>query len=479
MIQNRHTHPLTILENVRRFLFILLLPLARGFLLSLRGGLRAWLAGSWFDILVLLLLLGASAVEWRLRTFSFGEEGLTLQRGLLLRRRVSLPLSSITTLSLVRPFLLRPLQVAVLHADTAAGRSHSSDLSLLLRLKDANAIVAAREHSLNPLPFTQREYRPQSAYVAFLAAFNASSAAGIAFLATFISQTGRLLGDRFSQMIYGTFERLTLLLAFGIPPTAAALAYLILFGWLLAFLVNLLRYNNFRLQRQSGALRIHSGLFTLRRYCVAVREINYLDLRMGVLSFLLGIHTLVIHAVGYGKQRDDISTIALTRRQDTAATLAMMLPEFPLTPRQLTPHWPSIFKFINDPFWPCLLIPVAAWLTGRFFPDWAFFAGWMGFMLSIPAWWLMLVRLIDFFTSGISRQGDIFTLRYSHFYRLHRVAIPKGRIAKVCLRQSILQRGDDRCDVLVYSFAEKSTRHHIKNIDRKAAAALFGIDLLL
>lgn len=478
MIRNRHTHPLTILENVRRFLFILLLPLARGFILALQGGFRAWLEGSWFDILVLLLLLGCSAVEWHLRTFSFGEEGLTLQRGLFLRRKLFLPLSSITTVSVVRPFFLRPLRVATVHADTAAGGRGRADISILLSLADANLILAAREHALNPVAFTKREYRPQSAYVAFLAACNASSAAGIAFLVTFISQTGRLLGDRFSEMIYGTFERFTLLLAFGVPPTAAALAYLILFGWLIAFLLNLLRYNNFRLQRQSGALRIHSGLFTLRRYCVAVRDINFLDLRTGVLTRLFGINTLVIHAVGYGKRRDDISTLALARKRDTEATISMIVPELPLSPRQLTPHWPSIFKFINDPFWPCLLIPVAAYLLGRFFPDWSSFSSWMGFMLSVPAWWLMIVRLMDFFTSGISCQGDIFTLRYSHFYKLHTVAIHRSRIAKVCLRQSLLQRGDDRCDVLVYSFAEGSTRHHIKNIDRKAAAALFGIDLL-
>jgi hypothetical protein len=80
----------------------------------------------------------------------------------------------------------------------------------------------------------------------------------------------------FPTAIFGTFERLTLLLAFGIPPAAAAAAYLLLFGWLIAFVLNFLRHQNFFLRRRSRSLYVSSGLFTLREYSIALRDINYL-----------------------------------------------------------------------------------------------------------------------------------------------------------------------------------------------------------
>lgn len=63
-----------------------------------------------------------------------------------------------------------------------------------------------------------------------------NSFAGILLLSTLISQTGQLLGEEFADRVYGAFAQVSRQMAFGIPPAAAFLAYLILAGGPLPFL---------------------------------------------------------------------------------------------------------------------------------------------------------------------------------------------------------------------------------------------------
>lgn len=120
-----------------------------------------------------------------------------------------------------------------------------------------------------------------------------------------------------------------------------------------------------------------------------------------------------------------------------------------------------------------MLIPagtvVACWLL----PKWTGLIGFAGFMLSLPALWFLGVRILDFLSSGVSRDGDCYTLRYSNRYYLHTVVFPFDKIALVNVRQSILQRGDRKCDLKVSTRAEGRFRHHIRNLDWDGVVALF------
>ena len=86
-----------------------------------------------------------------------------------------------------------------------------------------------------------------------LSALTSNSLAGILLASAAISHIGNLMGYQLSEHIYGTLEQLTRLAAFGIPPAAAALAYLLLSGWLLAFLSNFTRLQNLYVVRKDGS----------------------------------------------------------------------------------------------------------------------------------------------------------------------------------------------------------------------------------
>jgi uncharacterized membrane protein YdbT with pleckstrin-like domain len=472
----RHSHPFLILHNLKGFLYMLIIPLVRGFITAFGGGLRAWLDSAWVDLLVLAFILLGSTLQWYFCVYRFDREGLHACQGLIIRRTYYIPMQKIATLCAIRSFYLRPFGAVHLRADTLAGSQKRNDFSLFVSRAEAERILDLYRRSL-PSSGLTRQYRPKSLYVAALAAFSSSSFAGVLFLSTLVSQTGKLLGNEFSERIYGTFERAMQLLAFGLPPAAAAVGYLLLFGWLCAFTVKFIRHKNFCLRRQGDSLHITGGVFTTRAYAVAVEKINYLDIRQSVLSWLLRFCSVHIHAVGYSKHSDDVSSVVpAVRTRDVKKTLNLFFPEFHPDARQIRHNWGALFKFIGDPSWGCLLIPACTLLLRWRLPGWGGFIGWVGFMLCFPAYWFLTVRLIDYFTSGAAREGDRFTLYYSSGYYLHTVVLPRDKIACVCLRQSPIQYFDKRCDLLVFSFSEGKRKHHIRNLDWQETAELFGLE---
>ena len=472
----RHAHPVMILEYLWRFMYLLIIPLVRGVGLALSSGLSGWLRGVWIDLLVLAVIITLAVAKWWCLTFCGSPCGVTVCGGLFWRSKIYISQAKIDTLAVTCPYYLKPLRAVRLRADTKAGRFNKADIKITLFKADAEEIFAGREIFYKVNENKVAEYKPHGAYIVALAAILSNSFAGVLFFATFISQSGTLLGEEFEARVVGTFQSFTKLMAFGVPPAAATIAYLMLFGWVFTFLLNLFRLKNFCATRSSGLLSISGGLFTNRRYSIAVREINYADIRQGVLTKLLGLYSVFVQAVGYGKAKDDVSAIIPALKiTELTRTVGLLLPEFKLTRRQAKPNFGALLRFITDALWAAVLLPVATFMLMRFLPTWREFIQFVGFMGCLPAYLFLAVRIIDFTSSGIGRQGDIYTLRYSSGFKLHTVIMPRSRVATITLRQSVFQKMDNKCDVLIYSLSEKRRKHHVRNIDKTMAIKILDL----
>ncbi|MFQ9873356.1 MAG: PH domain-containing protein [Oscillospiraceae bacterium] len=470
-------HPIMILENLWRFLFLLILPLVRGFFAALQGGLGDWLAGAWFDILVLLVMVGLSVIQWLRFQIRFTDRLLQVDWGIFYRKRSRIQLDQVCTVSVVRPFFLKPFGAVHMTVDTLAGNSDTVDLRLTISRKLSEQVIRGqnlREYDRSEV----RSYRPGTVNVAVLSIMMSNSLAGILFLVALISQLGNLLGEAFSNRIVGTFQRFAQMMAFGIPPAAAALAYILLFGWLYSVLLNMVRYQRFTVGRTHKALLISGGVITNRDYCIALDSINFVDIRQTLMSRLFGIYSVFVNAVGFGKQKDDLSAVLpATTRQGMRRCMAYLLPEYREKQRQLKPNAGAIFKFIIEPIWACVLIPAAATAVYLLFERWRDVTVFIGVMLMLPAVWFLAIRLWDFFTSGVAFDGEYYTLRYSRGMFLHTVIIPKSKMAYVDVRQSIIQKTDQKCDVKFRTIFESRNIHHIRNIDRQEAIDICGLDV--
>ncbi len=568
----RHAHPVMIITNLSRVLYLLIIPFLRGMVLALLGsGLAAWLRGAWFDILIVLMIMGIAAIRWRLLLYRFDQSGLYIRRGLFFRQEGFIPLANICTMCAERSWLLLLLRAAVLRADTTGGSPRQFDFEIIAHKKDALEAMELRiascrgadgtpaqafsddtgprlsappEHappSGNPAftppadtlpaapscPIPQRDagaqqnasamppdtaagkqappvgsaasdakeppsgqaaaaapaervFRPHSLYVAALSAFLSNSFAGVLLASAFINRAGTVLGEELEGRVLSTLTQISGWLAFGIPPVAATVGLIILVGWFIGFMGNLLRLTRFRIERSERALTVNFGLLTRRTYSVLVQKINYLDIRQSLLTKLLRLYLVFIQATGYGKGKNEVSAlIPSATRKDLAATMTMLLPEIRPHARAVRPQRSAWLRYVFLPLLLLPALPVATYIALRLLPAWGDVIRFFGLMLWVPVLWLLLLKLVDYFTAGLCREGGTLTLRYSRGFVLHTVVVPLNRAAMTVCSRSLLQRLGGGCDIVVYTYSESGRMvrrtHTVKSLPLQEALRELGL----
>ncbi len=459
-------HAVSVIDNIYKLIPLLILPLLRGFLSALRGGLYAWISGAWVDILVVLVILEFSFLSYRSIKLEIDDDEITFSRGILKLQTTKIKRDKTCTVSIKKPWYYRPFKVSYLKIDTIAGNKNKSDIKIALSDEDALSVLSLFDKKENPDNALSVEYSPRLSYIMLLCAILSNSFAGVAIVATAISQSGDILGETIENRVFGTLTNLAKTLSFGIPPAAAVIGYIIVFGWLIAFFINFLRHRNFTLRRHQNTLLIRGGTPTERFYSLKVSEINFVTLRQSLATKLLRLYSVFAHCSGFGKKSEDIGAITpAVKKKDFDNTLKMILPEFYLSKITLRPNNWAIFKFVLDPLYPCALIPFVIYLLIKQFPLWSDFLGFIGVMAMIPSYWFLGVRIADFLTSGIGADEKSVTVKYSKGFSLLTVIIPREKITSVVFRQSLIQRTDNSCDVFIFTRGEDKTRHHIKNLN--------------
>lgn len=472
-----HPHPVYIAVILRKMILLLVIPLLRSVFNALSGGLSGWLQGVWMDILLIFLFFFAGFITWLRFQITATSKGFCVSQGVLFCRHTYIPLSKCTCITVAAPFYLKPLRAVRFRVDTPGGNIQKAVLSLILRRQDLEKILPL----LNSVPVNDRRtkvYTPKNTYVLLLSAITSNSFAGVVMVSAFITQAGNVLGAEFADQLYGTFEEVTRLLAFGIPPAAAAVAYVLVFGWIFAFLVNAARHLNLKVCRSGGLLEITGGLVSSRRYLISRQNIGFLDIRQTLLTRLFCFSSVFVYSIGYGKYKDELdSIIPCANPRHLKDRLSLLLPEYQLSPRQIAPEKAGLLPLPPLPYFVIALVCALPCVFGGLFllfPDWNFLIVWGLVFCMVPALWYLAVRTIDAFTCGVSYQKHCYTLRYSRGFHLHTVLIMENRIANVLTVQNPLQRFFGRCDLLVFSYTEGVKIHRVRNLPAKSALSLFG-----
>lgn len=470
-------HPITILGNLWRVVYLIIIPLLRGFFAALGNNLTGWLAGAWADVLILLLMVAIAVLRWWRLTYRWDEDTLYITSGVLFQRETLIPWRKIVTISVMHPFYLQPFRAARVRVDTMGGSRSNADLTILLSPGNADALLqwGKGPKAQGTLAKGTGIYTPRNSSILALSILNSNSLAGIVFIATFISQSGELLGAEFSRLLIDTFEETTRSLAFGIPPAAAALAYLLLVGWAVGFIRTFLRYKNMQVSRQGDSLHIVGGTVTTREYLVKYGEINFIDIRQSLTTRVMGLYSLYISAVGYGKQKEDITCLVPTEGEFRFQKhRAQLFPNLSPAACTLPASRKGILRFLAQPLCLCFGVPIATGVITWRMEGWTSFALFVGGMAMVPCVVFLLARIFDYRTGGLARQGDVFTLRYSRGFYLHTVVVQRDKMVQIELRQGFLQRFGGTCDVLIRTRGEGRMVHRCRAIDRKKAEKLLA-----
>lgn len=447
-------HPAVLPLRLSLYVWLFLLPLIRGIhLLGVPQDIPNWLHSHLPDRLLSLLVVSTALTLWWHRTYKLSRRHLILRRGVLIQRTTRIPLSHITTLTVERPLWLRLTGGARVVADTDAGNHRMADLRLLIRRKQLPIFLPDRNRI---------HFHAAGGRILLLSVLSSDSLGGFLLLITVLRHGSILLGESLRRTVFNNLESAAEALAL-IPKTAAIMTLALATAWLAGTGRLLLRHLPFRVCRARDTLTVYTGLLTRRIHCCALGAINYLDRQQTLVAHLLGLSTGYISCTGYGKDRNTRAVlIPPCRRAKLRLEERLFLPTMAHHHLATHPAKGALWRYWR---WPLILLaalPFAVWVGTMLFPHWHSLITYLALMASFPCLWLLAVRWVDRRTAGLGYKNGCFCLSYSRFLTLHRVTLPRHKVAMVLTRQSLWQKRQGLCTVKIYSHHEFRRPHPVK-----------------
>lgn len=476
MQQYRHSHPINIVEHTTKFLILLILPLLRTLILS-RDGFAAWLNGAWFDLAVILVILLLGIWRWYRYVYRLDPSGISIKQGVFFPKKRFIQYTRLSVVAVERPYYLLPFFAVRVSADTDGGAPTTPDFQVTIFKSQEEEFLTKVDAPFVTRAELKKVYLPKNFYIAVLSFINSNSLTGVIFAATFISGAGKVVGGEFDKKVMNQLTSLATVIAAGLPPIAAIVGFTVLGGWLLSFLITLVRHLRFSSERQGGRLIIRSGLITKREYHIAVKRINVIELQQSFLTKLFGFYTGFIHSNGYGKRKDELSVLMPAGDGHAIArNLDMLLPEIPLCKTTLKPSLKFLSRFMIPPLSWIGGVSAGLLLLNWLFPTFSDITLYIGIMAQIPCFWYLGVKIVSFFHTGVGETESAYTFCYTYGYKIKTIAVPKKRIVKLTLRRSLFQVMSGCCDLVILTFSEGKKRHVVPNVSFSEAKKIMNVE---
>ena len=455
----KRQHPAKILKYATKNFWFLSIPLLRG-LVYLRFDFQTWVKGAWFDILILFLMLGFAVMKWLNVYYRYDDNTFYFKNGILFRQESEILFSTFSTVEIERNFWLIPFKAQKLVFDTNAGSKRKADFTLTMRKKDA--VTFGELYTItNQSKKLKFSYYPKRLHLIAFSLIFSNTLSGVILIATLFFQGGKIVGNELERRFMDTFGTYAKRITEKVPPAALAVALVIIGGWLLSFLINLLRHWNFSCEKKGGKIIVRNGYFTKRTHFLSNRKINFVDLRQSLLTVIFRISSVHVHCSGYGKAKNAIAVLVpITTKEQIFNTMHMLLPEFTFSKATVRPTRYQVRRFIFFPILFIMCVVLLALLMLNFFPSWDSMIYFVCAISLIPLVWLLIVKIVADFTTGIGYSSDCLVLKYCRHFEFHTVIVPVEKISMIQITQSIAQKATDNCTLKVYTNAER-TKYHL------------------
>lgn len=473
----KRVHYINILENIYKHLILLIFPILRG-IFSYKQGFVEWFKGTWFDLVVIILIVAIGLIKWASFRYMVTKKGIFIKKGLLLKIDKFVAFKDISSLTLEKPFYYKPIDAVRLDADTDCGSKRVSDVYLILKEQDCMEIASNISKNLVKNNNIKRSYSPSILHITLLSIITSNSLSGVIFISTLTLHLGNLIGLEFQDQIVNQITSMAQAFAVGISPTTALIAYLIILGWVISFISNILRHKGFTVSRCNENINIKSGVFTKRSYFFATKKINLVEIKQSLITKLLGFFSIFIHISGYGKKKDELSIlIPCTSKKNISTNISMLLPSVQIKKKQIKPLGRYFTKFITTPFWNIVLVLALFVALYYIYPGFENTIAFLGIMFQIPFVWILIIKIIAFFHTGIAKDdNDVYTFYTTRIYSIYTVILPKEKITKIDIRQNIFQILDNCCDVIIFSYSEGKKKTTLKNLQMDQVYDILSIN---
>lgn len=468
-------------------------------------------------VVILAACLLLSFAVWRAKTWELAAEGVRLCWGLgwgpFSRRSLTIPYEHIHTVSMNSSLLDRVFGLMTLDLDTgaAASEGEASKISglrageadvlraeLFRRKRAAAGQVKEGEKDVAPADAAPTAERPLATFSLAgrelaLAAASQMSAGGQALAlvvllgnaVTALSEWGLVdLSGQGSELVAGFGATL-------VPMVLGFLVVALLLGAAVSFVVNLVRYAGYRVERYADRVVVEHGLLSRSSRALAAGRVQYVAVRQGIIRQLIGYAEVTAQVVAAPGEKDgepsgSVLLHPFIHMNEVDAFLAEVLPDYagvlgrvelgrlgPVARRRAV-----VRAVIWWPFATAIFLG-AQWLFGL--SGLLESAGWLLEPLLVAAAVLSVVLLAGLVVDALRAWG---AARYGHTARklvlvtggLTRLTViaPRVRLQRMEVRANPFQRRAGVATLSVRTAAGDSDGLGLRDLPEKAAAELLA-----
>lgn len=476
----RRQHPVKILSYIAKYLWLLLIPLAK-YLIAERFDLKSWFRSNWVEIITLSFILGYGFLRWLFVFFDIEEDCIVAHTGYFGIEETRVYFSEMSTLSLCSGYVYRAIGACTLYIDTDALSLSGADITLDITRRQGERIYELATKKCRNRP--KYIFNSQKKNLLLFSLLFSSTLSGMLLTVTFIYEIYRIVGGEtereFLERVSQELEKYTSV----VPKSLLVAAVIIAGGWLVSFLANLMRHWGFSCTRCEDMLLIKSGKGAKRQHILMRGRINSIDFQQSLLMKLFNICTVSVNCTGYGKRRLEISALVpITTGTQADNSIRMLLPGTVSPMLGLKTGLRELRRYIRLPLYTGILIWVGYfWLRDTLFdleiidriiPDWRGNLMIFAVIFSAPFFWLAAVKAAAAMTSGVGFDKTHCFFCCAQGYRFHRVTLRRDKISKLVIVQNPIQKLFGTCHFKLYTASEKRSCYILRAVDYELVKSL-------
>lgn len=438
--QKRHLHPFALIYYVYRGIInwgiwaIILFSPVRAGLNHIHVNSMTFLIG------FVIFVAGWVLLKFYYFTFQIGDDMVTINSGIIVKRHTHIPYSRIQTIQRSQWFFLKPLKLEMLRIETAGHENKRPEVVLPLvsetvREEIERKRLAKRSDSTNSTPSEipasgeakqtapQYEINPHDLNIFAVTSFGVFPLIGV--LGAIYGKIQDYIPQKFIDTVTKELVQQSLII---ISVIVVLIVILAIIG---SYLSIVQKYYRFTLHAQSGQLKIYQGLFQRKSVTIPVNRIQALRIKQNVLrqwAKLSTVQALAASSAGDEDKGNDMMVLPVIKNEQVFPHLATFIPWSPkqLVPLTRLPHANRYYFIRNAMFWS--LIPILVCLF--FFHLWG--------LLSLPL--LLFSFSLGFYSAqntGWQTIADQILLQNGHWFTRTQFLIPRKNVQSFILVQSI------------------------------------------
>ena len=301
-------HPVYIYSFLKRFLFVLILPVLKGliqYIFYRRVSGVLLLEGIALGLIILL-----SVIKLLSFGISVSSEELCIKEGLFFRKTAVIQRKSLSNITFTRHFLLDLVGAVGVSVNTEAGSYGKRDFKFKLSKQDAKRLedlVYGRKPQIE-LRFPVRR-------IALVSASTSSAITGLVVGVPVINRIGKLLNIGLLKILNDISGfSIGIKTYFSPAVNTATVILLVIYG--ISFIIALERNFFFRVSTDPEKIEVMSGLYFRRKRIFRKRDINDICIDQTPLMRIFKTGTMRVSIGGYGGEKGERATIVPAMRRN-------------------------------------------------------------------------------------------------------------------------------------------------------------------